>query len=36
MNLQSRLLEDMKSAMKSGDKVRLETVRLLRAQMKDA
>ncbi len=35
MNLQERLSEDYKAAMKSGDKIRIETVRLLRAQMKD-
>jgi len=35
MSLMDRLGEDLKSAMKSGDKVRLETVRLLRAQLKD-
>ena len=31
-----KLTEDMKSAMKSGDKVRLSTIRQLRAQLKDA
>jgi len=36
MGLQERLLQDLKSAMKSGDKVRVETIRLLRAQLKNA
>ena len=31
MNLKEKINEDMKSAMKSGDKVRLETVRSIRA-----
>jgi hypothetical protein len=35
MTLQERLNEDYKAAMKSGDKLRTETIRLLRAQMKD-
>jgi len=33
MSLQEKLLEDMKTAMKSGDKVFLETRRMLRAQV---
>ncbi|MBN2410416.1 GatB/YqeY domain-containing protein [candidate division KSB1 bacterium] len=36
MSLLSRLTEDMKSAMKTGDKERLNTIRLLRGQIKDA
>jgi uncharacterized protein YqeY len=36
MNLQEQLNEDYKAAMKSGDKLRVETLRLLRAQLKDA
>jgi hypothetical protein len=36
MNLQDQLNEDYKAAMKSGDKLRVETLRLLRAQLKDA
>ena len=36
MSLQKLLLEDMKAAMKSGEKVKLSTIRLLRAQLKDA
>lgn len=35
MSLLSRLTEDMKTAMKSGDKDRLNTIRLLRGQIKD-
>jgi hypothetical protein len=35
MTLQERLNEEMKAAMKSGDKLRLETIRLLRGQLKD-
>ncbi len=35
MSLQEKLMEDMKLAMKSGDKVRLETIRGLRAQIKN-
>lgn len=31
MNLKEKIIEDMKSAMKSGDKIRLETVRSIRA-----
>ncbi len=36
MSLQDKLNEDMKAAMKKGDKLRLETIRMVRAQMKDA
>lgn len=36
MNIQIQLVEDMKAAMRAGDKVRLSTIRLLRAQLKDA
>ena len=35
MSLLDKLSEDLKAAMKSGDKVRVETVRLLRGQLKD-
>lgn len=36
MDLQKKLIEDMKVAMKSGDKLRLETIRSIRAQLKNA
>jgi hypothetical protein len=36
MAIRERLLEDYKTAMKSGDKFRTETIRFLRAQFKDA
>jgi uncharacterized protein YqeY len=36
MNLDRDLLEDMKRSMKKGDKVRVETIRGLRAQLKNA
>ncbi|OPZ72132.1 MAG: Yqey-like protein [bacterium ADurb.Bin478] len=36
MSILERLTEDMKEAMKSGDKERLSTIRLLRGQIKDA
>lgn len=36
MSLETQLLEDMKTAMKSGDKIVLETVRGLRSQIKNA
>lgn len=36
MDTQQRLLSDMKEAMKSGDKSRLSTIRLIRAAMKNA
>ena len=35
MTFQEKLNEDYKAAMKSGNKVRVETLRLLRAQLKD-
>ena len=31
MNLRERISEDLKSAMKSGDRIRLETLRTMRA-----
>lgn len=36
MNLDHDLIEDMKRSMKTGDKIRVETVRGLRAQLKNA
>jgi len=36
MGLEEKLLQDMNSAMKSGDKVALETIRMVRAQPKNA
>jgi uncharacterized protein len=36
MSILERLTEEMKVAMKSGDKERLSTIRLLRGQIKDA
>jgi uncharacterized protein YqeY len=36
MGIQERLLEDMKSAMKAGDRLRVDTIRVLRAMLKDA
>ncbi len=36
MGLQEKLLREMNSAMKSGDKVALETIRMVRAQLKNA
>jgi len=36
MSLLDRLTEDMKTAMKAGEKSRLGTIRLLRGQIKDA
>ena len=36
MGLQDKLQEDMKAAMKLGDKLRVETIRMVRAQLKDA
>jgi uncharacterized protein YqeY len=36
MGIEDKLLEDMKTSMKSGDKIRLETIRMLRAQLKNA
>jgi uncharacterized protein YqeY len=35
MSIQAKLLDDMKAAMKSGDKIRLETIRGLRSQLKN-
>jgi uncharacterized protein YqeY len=35
MGLEEQLLQDMKSALKSGDKPTLETIRMLRAQLKN-
>jgi uncharacterized protein len=35
MGLRERILDDMKAAMKSGDKVRLSTVRLMQSAIKD-
>lgn len=35
MGIQETLIHDMKSSMKSGDKVALETIRMLRAQIKN-
>ncbi len=36
MNLQQQLMEDMKAAMKAGQRERLAAIRMLRAQLKDA
>jgi len=36
MGLQEKLLDDMKTAMKSGNKIALETLRMLRSQLKNA
>ncbi|RMF58262.1 MAG: GatB/YqeY domain-containing protein [Calditrichaeota bacterium] len=36
MGLEKRLMDDMKEALKAGDKLRLETIRSLRAQIKNA
>jgi uncharacterized protein YqeY len=35
MTIEERLLEDMKLALKAKDKIQLDTIRLLRAQIKD-
>ena len=35
MNLKDQLLSDMKVAMKSGDKIRLSTIRMLRAKISE-
>lgn len=35
MSIQAKLFEDMKAAMKAGEKLRLGTIRLLRAQLKN-
>ncbi len=36
MDLEEKLLQDMKTAMKAGDKLRLETIRSIRSQIKNA
>jgi len=36
MDLQTRLMEDMKTAMKSGDKARTSVIRMLRTDLKNA
>lgn len=36
MGIEKKLMEDMKSAMKEQDKIRLETIRGVRAQLKNA
>lgn len=36
MSIEKKLMEDMKSAMKEQDKIRLETIRGVRAQLKNA
>ncbi len=36
MDLETRLMEDQKSAMKSGDKIRTSVIRMLRADLKNA
>ncbi len=36
MSIQEKLMEDMKAAMKAGDKLRLQTIRGLRSQIKNA
>jgi uncharacterized protein YqeY len=36
MSVEKQLLEDMKLAMKSGNKIELDTIRMLRAQIKSA
>lgn len=35
MSMQAKLMDDMKAAMKAGDKLRLETIRGIRSQMKN-
>lgn len=35
MNIQDRLNEDLKTAMKAKEKVKVETIRMVRAQLKD-
>ncbi len=35
MNLEERLLDEMKETMKSGDKVRLSTIRMIRSAVKN-
>ena len=36
MDLQARLMDDQKSAMKDGDKVRISVIRMLRTDLKNA
>ena len=36
MDIEDQLLQDMKTALKSGDKLTLETIRMIRAQLKNA
>ena len=36
MGVEAKLLDDMKAAMKSGDKVAVETLRMIRSQLKNA
>ena len=36
MGIEDRLQEDLKSSMKSGEKVKVETIRMLRSQIKNA
>jgi hypothetical protein len=36
MKVEAKLLDDMKAAMKSGDKVAVETLRMIRSQLKNA
>lgn len=36
MSIQERLVEDLKLAMKAGDRIKIDTIRLLRANLKDA
>lgn len=36
MNIDERLIQDMKTAMKTNDRVKLDTIRLIRAQLKNA
>ncbi|MCJ7640850.1 MAG: GatB/YqeY domain-containing protein, partial [Desulfobacterales bacterium] len=35
MGLEERLIEEMKQAMRSGDKLRLSTIRMIRAALKN-
>lgn len=35
MSMQAKLMDDMRAAMKAGDKLRLETIRGIRSQMKN-
>ncbi|MBN1892858.1 GatB/YqeY domain-containing protein [bacterium] len=36
MGIEDRLQEDLKSSMKSGEKIRVDTIRMLRSQIKNA